>query len=245
MRRFFTERKLPGVGRNFREETAVTDRFVFWFHADHHTGILVRALSTVNEPSQRSPTLGIHTAAHFQTECSLTEDRNVGVCHVQETTESPLGVNILGPYSSRKDGVTAMCNAYDPGSTDPNKCSAAAPLGVCDHKRSVLTGKVHARPYTSVDAQTSQYQLQACAIKKTLWTNQGGKTATVTGKFLDNCHEPEDEGQVSIYDKSGAQVGTTFKFSRGYPVTVPLEVPSQGHIEYICKSTLRLTNYSA
>src|ERR1019366_10163966 len=67
-------------------------------------------------------------------EYCVNRETSSGVCHVQETTESPLGVNMLGPYASRKDGVKGMCGAYDPGSTDPKKCSDVAPSGACDNK---------------------------------------------------------------------------------------------------------------
>jgi hypothetical protein len=84
--------------------------------------------------------------------------------------------------------------------------------------------------------RTTGVMSQACAVKKTIWTNSSQKAIVVSGKFEDNCHEPEDQGEVSIFDKSNNQVGTTFKCSKGYWVTVPLTVPAQGHIEYLCHS---------
>jgi hypothetical protein len=170
-------------------------------------------------------------------EYCVNRETSSGVCHVQGTTESPqLGINILGPYGSRKEGVGAMCNAYDAGSTDPNKCSAVAPSGVCDNKERGSVGKKNASPHSSSSTRTRSFQTQKCAVKSTIWTNAHSETITVTGTFKDDCHEPEDQGEVSIFDKSGTQVGTTLTFSKGYPISVPLTVPSQGHIEYLCRS---------
>jgi hypothetical protein len=170
-------------------------------------------------------------------EYCVNRETSSGVCHVQETTESPqLGTNILGPYGSRKDGVTAMCKAYDPGSTDPNKCSGAAPSGVCDNKTPGSAGKKTASLH-GLSPRASALQTQACNINGIIWTNAGAKAITVTGTFEDDCHEPEDRGEVKVFNKSNVQVGSTFTFSRGYLVSVPLTVPPQGHIEYLCKST--------
>lgn len=166
----------------------------------------------------------------------VNRETSSGTCHVQETTESPLGTNILGPYASRKDGVAAMCTAYDPGATDPNKCSAVAPSGVCDNSTRGSAAKKGASPHLSSSTRANKIQAQACAVKKTIWTNVRSETVTVTGTFIDDCHESQDHGEVSIFDKSGAQVGTTLTFSRGYWISVPLAVPSQGHIEYLCHS---------
>jgi hypothetical protein len=169
----------------------------------------------------------------------VNRETSSGVCHVQETTESPqFGPNILGPYGSRKDGLAAMCNAYDPGSTDPNKCSGVAPAGVCDNKGGSV-GKKTASPRPS-SSRASALQTQACNVNSTIWTNTGAKAITVTGTFEDDCHEPEDHGEVKIFDKSNVQVGSTLTFSRGYLVSVPLTVPLQGHIEYLCKSNSNL-----
>jgi hypothetical protein len=62
----------------------------------------------------------------------VNRETSSGTCHVQEATESPLGVNIKGPFKNRADGNAAMCTLYDPGSADPAKCGAVAPQGVCD-----------------------------------------------------------------------------------------------------------------
>ncbi len=164
----------------------------------------------------------------------VNRETSSGTCHVQETTESPLGVNILGPYVSRKEGSTAMCNAYDPGSTEPTKCAAVAPSDACDNKQLGVAKRKGASSQKIV--RTTGVKSQVCAVKKTIWTNSGDKAIVVSAKFKDNCHEPEDQGEVSIFDHSNNQVGTTFKFSKGYWVTVPLTIPAQGHIEYLCHS---------
>jgi hypothetical protein len=169
-------------------------------------------------------------------EYCVNRETSSGACHVQETTESPLGVNILGPYTSRKNGVAAMCDIYDPGSADPTKCATVAPSGTCGQKTPALTRKQNANSVDSLDAQKSTYQLQACAIKRTIWTNPGLGTVTVTAKFWDDCHEREDTGRVSIYDKSGTQVGATRIIAHGQQPPIPLDVPPQGHIEYLCHS---------
>jgi hypothetical protein len=75
---------------------------------------------------------------------------------------------------------------------------------------------------------------QQCGRTQTIWTNHKAETATVTARFTDNCHEPEDMGTVTVYDQAGVQFGKAFKFSKGFAVTVSLDVPSNGRIDYIC-----------
>jgi hypothetical protein len=75
---------------------------------------------------------------------------------------------------------------------------------------------------------------QQCGRTQTIWTNQKAETVTVTARFTDNCHEPEDMGNVTVYDQAGVQFGKAFKFSKGFAVTVSLDVPSNGRIDYIC-----------
>jgi hypothetical protein len=60
---------------------------------------------------------------------------NSSTCHVQETTEAPLGAYLAGPYASRDKGNEEMCKRYEPASTDPNKCGTVAPMNICDSKK--------------------------------------------------------------------------------------------------------------
>jgi hypothetical protein len=69
-------------------------------------------------------------------EFCVNRETSSGVCHAQEATERPqLGTDLLGPFSSRKEATTAMCNALDDGSPDPGKCAAVAPQGACDKRK--------------------------------------------------------------------------------------------------------------
>jgi hypothetical protein len=44
------------------------------------------------------------------------------VCHVQLVTASPLGADLKGPFSSRKDACTEASNQYDSTLSDTSKC---------------------------------------------------------------------------------------------------------------------------
>jgi hypothetical protein len=78
-------------------------------------------------------------------------------------------------------------------------------------------------------------RVQQCGEELSIWTNTESQKMTVTMRLTDNCHEPEDQGIVKVYDQANVLVGTPFTFSRGYTVTVSLDIPVDGHIGYICK----------
>jgi hypothetical protein len=43
-------------------------------------------------------------------------------CHVQLKTAAPLGTDMSGPFSSRKEACQAASDAFDSSFTDPTKC---------------------------------------------------------------------------------------------------------------------------
>lgn len=46
-----------------------------------------------------------------------------GICHVQLKTASPLGSDLAGPFSTRKDACEKASELYDSSGTDSSKCS--------------------------------------------------------------------------------------------------------------------------
>jgi hypothetical protein len=55
------------------------------------------------------------------------------VCRVS-TYATTIGDEFKGPYSTRNEAVTAMCQAYVPGSGDDDKCAATVPDNACSRK---------------------------------------------------------------------------------------------------------------
>lgn len=46
-----------------------------------------------------------------------------GICHIQLKTASPLGSDLAGPFSTKKDACKKAAELYEAASTDPQKCS--------------------------------------------------------------------------------------------------------------------------
>jgi len=99
-----------------------------------------------------------------------------------------------------------------------------------------VTAQQDPTPRVNSSKRANMIQVQACAVKKTIWTNTSSGTTTVTGRFWDECHEPEDRMLVSIFDKSGKQVATLDLSKMSSGLAYPLRVPAQGHIDYVCHS---------
>jgi hypothetical protein len=80
---------------------------------------------------------------------------------------------------------------------------------------------------------------QECGKTTTIWTNPSASAKTVTARFEANCNEPEEAGEVSVYDASGAKVLaiTITKPKRTappVPTTLRFPVPGNGRIDYVC-----------
>lgn len=84
------------------------------------------------------------------------------------------------------------------------------------------------------NAQTSQ----KCGDTRTVWKNATPNAKSVTATFKANCNEPQEGGEVSVYDGSGAKV-LSFSILKASPAAIPsatitFPVPGNGHIDYIC-----------
>lgn len=63
---------------------------------------------------------GLASAADWMVRVQTTSR----VCHIQVKTAAPLGVDLLGPFSTRKAACDAAAKAFDSTATDQSKCSA-------------------------------------------------------------------------------------------------------------------------
>lgn len=55
-----------------------------------------------------------------------------GKCVVEPSDAAGIGPSLDGKkYDSKEDARVAMCNAYDPGSADVDKCSDVGPKDAC------------------------------------------------------------------------------------------------------------------
>jgi hypothetical protein len=52
----------------------------------------------------------------------VRRETSSGACHVQKKTASPLGVDLAGPFDSRKGACLKAKDLYDPDGTDSSKC---------------------------------------------------------------------------------------------------------------------------
>jgi hypothetical protein len=53
----------------------------------------------------------------------VRRETSSGVCHLQKKTASLLGVNLAGPFDSRKGACLKAKDLYDPDGTDSSKCT--------------------------------------------------------------------------------------------------------------------------
>jgi hypothetical protein len=70
------------------------------------------------------------------------------VCHVQPKTATPLGQDMKGPFSSRKDACQEALNQYDDSSSDQSKCWLYGPgtISGCQSDGVILPSSNSTRP---------------------------------------------------------------------------------------------------
>ena len=76
----------------------------------------------------------------------LRRETSSGACHVQKKTASPLGADLAGPFSTRKDACLKAKDLYDSDGTDSAKCSAYGQGTITGCKNESVTlppGKPH------------------------------------------------------------------------------------------------------
>jgi hypothetical protein len=76
-------------------------------------------------------------------------------------------------------------------------------------------------------------QPQRCGDLHKIWTNASPTLKSVRAFFQANCNEPNENGEVTVYDGAGSVV-LSLKIPKDHPQTLTFDVPRNGYIRYIC-----------